>query len=871
MAISSVSGAGALAILTGGKTNVSAILQSLSSQSTSATQLSQKATFDKTRADLLKAIAALSELQGLVGTPAQKLGVDKTAPTSPQTLQDRIDQAATASSLDSAISGYNRQVNSILSGLRSLPGFSSRDQFNDKGAIDAAYAALQTFVDPANPNSLIKAGKGLAAGNTSAVDLSVKGNANGTDNGRSDARRVANYLGQAIESTIETLKTEVQSIDYRLAGVNSSLYITGTSTADTSKAKALSSLQTQLINIQRTASYVSRQAGGEVADLDGNLPYPIAPATLQDYVTYAGLSGSEQAGADGFNSLRKNVVSALGGLSDLSSSALIDKGGINRAIDQLTSLVDKKNPNALLAARGTSAAPTTGDATYDFTAPGNSDGTDGKRSDARSAVNDLRYLADELGDAVSKELASVSAQLAALQAANAAAGGGSVGNAAAELNQAVSAKNTVSAALAQLSAINDLAGSLFSQTAKDEPPAGASDTLSNAIGRAADDNQRKTAVNDYNRTRDQIIAALNNLPSLQGSVFTDPNAVTAAGDSLVKFIKGTTSGQLLAASATTQLTKDGLTDSSVFDFSKEGNASGTDAARSQARLTLNNLLTNVRQAYEVYSQELLQLNLKAQIASVAQQASVAALNASLGSSGIFGLLGGGQASGPQLQSQAARSQVQSALKAIDNIQSVVGGSVGPSGGAASRGAKTLQEVLDQASSSSLLGSAVTSYNSKLTSILDSVNSIKSINTSGLVDKVGVTTVKSVLAQYFDSEGAKAKAGIARTDKLRQATSLTTAPAAGAVLPDKISLGYAGNAAGTDGGRTEARRVLDAFSSDVAWARTVLSNELLSQDTNNLGSVASSALTSYLQAQNAATTDNSTYTDWLSRNASSKRR
>lgn len=840
MAISSInSAAGALTILSGNAPSIASILSGLASQSQSGTQLAQKAALGQTRTDLLKQITALSDIQAQIGSSAAILDADGDAPATAATLQDYIDKAASADGLDAATSGYNRTVATILSGISDLPSLSARDQLDDRAALAAALDAVRSFADSAAPNALAKA---------NSTTLSTAGNADGTDKGRSGARRVANYLGQAVQTAIDQLKTQVESIDYRTAGLDASLTISGTTTADSAKTKALGSLQTQLINLQRTFSYIGRTAGEQQPEVDGFAAYPTSPSTLQDYISYAQLSSSEDSGATGFNALRESVNSAIAGLSAVDSKYLVDESGLNRAIATVTEFSGTEG-ETLLAAHGTTAATGT-DPTYDFTDYGNATGTDGKRSEARSTVNDLKSAADAAAATVARELASVSAQLAAVNAASAAASSANIGSAADDLGQLTTAQTTVSTALSQLSKILALAGSMSSQIAEDQPPAGVEDSLSDALGRASDADTRGQAVADFNRSRDQIVAALKGLPSLQGSVFNDPDALTAAGDALIQFIQGASSGQLLEASATTPVTNaDGTQDETVYDFSAAGNASGSNAGRSQARRTLNELIGTVRDAYVAYSQELAQVNLKVGIAQVAQQASVASFNSSLGGGNtLLSIVNDSSASSAQLQSQSARRQTVTALTSVDSVLTLLGGTTGPNGGAASKGAANLMEAIDEAGSSDDLADATARYNALYSDLSSAIGGMAKVNTVGMSDRTGVGSVKTVLAQYLEEDGSGARA-----DRLRKATASTDKPAtgsilAGSTLADTIDLGYAGNKLGTDDGRSEARRVATSLVDDAGWSRTLLTLQLLNQDSTSLGTSASAALAAYLKTQ-----------------------
>lgn len=808
------------------------VLASLASGEAAGKLVGEKAQLQGTRKEILQAIEKVGSIVRLTGAAENKLTLDEKNRADPNTLQEWVDKGAVTGERETAVSKFNSTRRELLSALEGLPSFSSRAKLTDKSDLNERLKELASFASTSNANRIKQASEQAADG---AYDFSAAGNVSGTDAGRSQARRTLSDLADAAQDTLKQLLQEAQRVDMKLAGIVSGLASSGNDRTDLRLKRDLERLESQLIKHQRRVSLIARVTGDVIEGLDNPAPSSAKAAeTLQQFLVKAETDSYRVAAVQGFNDLQKDVVLGLKGISKVESKHLLDKGSLNALFDQLKRFADDKNPDFIRKAVEKPDEKATADnTTFDFSAYGNADGTDNKRSEARRILNGLRETADQAVRQITVELSSLAGRIAGMNAARFASGyGPQLGTAISDASQFDNARRQIGIGIRDLSQIESLLGAKASDIAADLPASPKGGTLQDYINLAADSRYRDRAISDFAHLRAQIQTRLSKLPSISGQILNDPDAVKAAGDKLLPYLDDEKGSLLLPLAAKGA--------KGAWDVSQAGNTFGTGGdGRSVARRVVNEMLAAVRHAKEIYSNELIQISAQAEAAQVGKTVAIQSLNKS--QSPLMSLIGNSGSDSGKSLAEATRRQLESSYQSTNAILRTLG---------RNRGSYTLDRprndndrptdiasAIDHAAKSDHTAASVRDYNGKLSDLKRQVGAIRNSTATNLIDKASVSGAGKRLNDYL--EGGPVRYGqTARPDKLREATAVT---------PDNIQtsnnvdLSAVGNAAGTNGGRSEARRVLANMREQTVSERNMFSLELINQDARLIGLNAAAGL------------------------------
>lgn len=841
MAISSVASNLASALFpSSGKTKASTAL-SLAMPNAAAGQLmGEKSQLEATRKEVIAAIEKVGAVLRLTGNAETKLTLDAEVQPTPGTMQERVDQAAVAADLDTAVSKFNSLRRDLLSALDALPSFSSRAKLTDKTTLTSLMSQMEAFGSSTDANRIKEAATTATSG---AYNFSAAGNVAGTDAGRSEARRALSDLAATTQETLDRLIVEAQRIDMKLAGATAGLASSGMASVDSRLQSNLAALETALIKQQRRISTIGRLAGDIVENLDNPVPSSVKAAeTLQQFIGKAETNTQLADAVAGFNELQDLMIDGLGAISTVNSKYLLDQNSLNATLEKFKRFSDDSNPDFLRQAAETAAAD---NSTFDFSAYGNADGTDNKRSEARRILNELRQTADQANRQITAELNTLAARLAGFSAAKFASGyGPQMGSAVNQAAQFDAARRQIETGVRVLNEMEMMIGSKAATINSDGPVGVHGNTLQDMINLSTDPTYRDTAVSEFNRIRGLLLKKLTGLPSIGGSILNDPAAAQAAGDKLIPYLED--QDGLLFKAATSGTT-------GAWDMSAAGNAHGTGDGRSVARRVLNELQTAVQQAKEIYSAELIQITAQAEAAQVAKTMGINALAGSSNVS-IMSMMGGSTGDSNKLLAQSARQQLEASYQTTNSLILSLGQFRGAfnidrpiNSGSPASVAEAINEAgyLDSLGVASKLSNGVRDYNGKLDDLNRLISKMKSSNATTLIDKTSVNSAAGRIKDYL--EGGPSRIGqTTRPDMARQATATTPTTM---LTSANFDFSAAGNAAGTDGGRSEARRILSNMRDQTARERNQFALELINQDARLIGLNASSGLQAKQYQQN----------------------
>lgn len=841
MAISNVSSNLASALFpSSGKTKASTALSLAMPNATAGQLMGEKSQLESTRKEVIAAIEKVGAVLRLTGEAETRLTVDAKVRTSPGTLQERVDQAAVKDDRETAVSKFNSLRRELQSALDALPSFTSRAKLTDKTTLTKLMSQMEAYGSSTDANRIKEAAESAISG---SYNFAAAGNAAGTDAGRSEARRALSDLAATTQETLDRLLMEAQRIDMKLAGATAGLASSGMASVDSRLQSNLAALETSLIKQQRRISTIARLAGDVMDSLDNPSPSSVKAAeTLQQFIGKAETADGRADAVAGFNELQGLMNDGLGAISTVTSKYLLDQNSLNATLEKLQRFSDDADPNYLRQASETAAKD---NSTFDFSAYGNADGTDNKRSEARRILNELRQTADQANRQITAELSTLAARLAGFSAAKFASGyGPQMGSAVNQAAQFDAARRQIETGVKVLNEIEMMIGGKATTLNGDIGVSVHGDTLQDMINLSTDPTYRDTAVSEFNRIRGLLMKKLTSMPSIGGSILNDPAAAQAAGDKLIPYLEDQ-DGLLQKIGAT------GAT--GVWDMSKAGNAYGTGDGRSVARRVLNEMQTAVQQAKEIYSAELIQVTAQAEAAQVAKTMGINSLAGSSNVS-IMSMMGGSSGDSNKLLAQSARQQLEASYQTTNALILSLGQFRGAfnvdrpiNSGSPSTVAEAINEAgyIDSLGVASKLSSGVRDYNGKLDDLNRLIAKMKSSNATTLIDKPSVNGAAGQIKDYLDG-GPSRIAQTTRPDKVRQATATTPLKM---VTSPNFDFSAAGNAAGTDGGRSEARRILSNMRDQTARERNQFALELINQDARLIGLNASSGLQAKQYQQN----------------------
>jgi|GEM_PF-3916443 len=822
MAISSVSSNFVTALFSTSGTKASTALSLTVTTAGTGTMMAEKSQLETSRKAVVAAIATVGEIVRLTGEARDSYSTDAEAQPSVTTLLDAVDAVAAAGTdtddQDDAISTYNSLRRDLVAAIGDLNSLAKSVSVTDRTTLNKMIASVQSYINSSDANYIETADSDIG------YDLTSAGNAAANDGGRSQARRNISDLATEAQDLLDRLVFEAQRIDMKSAAAASGLATAGVITADTNLQSALKSTESDLITQQRRLSTISRLIGSVEANLDDPVPSSATSAeTLQDLLGMAELTTYRSDAVAAFNELQETVADAIGYVSTVSSSYLIDQDSLNASLESVLQFINEDDPEYLKQASETASSD---GSTFDFSDYGNATGTDNMRSEARRILNAMRQAVDKAIGNISTELTSLSTRIAGISAARYAGGyGPTMSSAISQASQFDAARRQLETGIATLNQLESLVGATADDVGATLALSASGESLQDYINMAADSDQLDNAVSGFNRLRETVLDKLTSLPSISGSILNDPDAATAVGDALIPYLEDQDALLFEAASTGTE---------GSWDLSATGNDYGTGDGRSAARRVLNKLQSAIQEAKLTYSRELIQITAQSEAAQVGKTAAISSL-ASSSTPSILSLMSSSSSDSSKLLAESVRKGLESNYSAVSSIIQSVGlinGDISIDRATDDDDATSLANLLNKAADTDKASAAASGYNSLVSDLQRLVTKMKSSNGSTLIDKTMVNSAVDRLSNYFDSP-ASYYGETTRADEVRAAAVSDGS--------DVVNVTEAGNSAGTDGGRTEARRTLANLRDQAASERSQLQLELLNQDARLIGLNAQSAL------------------------------
>lgn len=552
-----------------------------------------------TESDLITQQRRLSTIARLIGDIETNL--DDPVPASAEsadTMQDFLGMAELSTYRTDAVAGFN-ELQELVSDALSYVSTVSSDYLIDEESLNASLEAVWQFLDEDDPEYLKQASE-TASSDGSTFDFSDYGNATGTDNMRSEARRILNTMRQAVDKAIGNISTELTSLSTRIAGISAARYAGGygpTMSSAISQASQFDAARRQLETGIATLNQLESLVGASADDVSVTLPLSASGESLQDYINLAADSDQLDNAVSGFNRLRNTVLDKLTSLPSISGSILNDPDAATAVGDALIPYLEDQDALLFEAA----STGTTG--SWDLSSAGNEYGTGDGRSAARRLLNKLQSAIQDAKLTYSRELIQITAQSEAAQVGKTAAISAMASSSTPSILSIMSSSSsdsskllaesvrkglesnysTVSSIIQSVGLINT---DITIERATDDNDA---TTLANLLNKATSSDKASSAASSYNSLVGDLERLVSKMKSANGSTLIDKSMVNSAVDRLSDYFDSPASyyGETTRADELrTAATVDG---SDSVTITQAGNSEGTDGGRTEARRTLANL------------------------------------------------------------------------------------------------------------------------------------------------------------------------------------------------------------------------------------------------------------------------------------------